>query len=70
MTFWFVRLFIYMQHFIYEMVVTTLVHAQRYYQLHQFLQYHILSDSKLLVSITQATPKSVEKEVQRGVQNH
>ena len=33
------------QHFIYELVITSLVKNRRYYQLQQFLQYHVVSDS-------------------------
>lgn len=38
-----------LQHFIYEIVINTLVQQGRYYQLHQFLQYHVVDDSKPVV---------------------
>jgi hypothetical protein len=34
------------QHFLYELVINLLVRHNRYYQLHQFLQYHVVNDSK------------------------
>uniref|UniRef100_A0A8C7Q790 Mic1 domain-containing protein n=1 Tax=Oncorhynchus mykiss TaxID=8022 RepID=A0A8C7Q790_ONCMY len=36
------------QHYLYELVIKTLVHHSLFYMLHQFLQYHVLSDSKPL----------------------
>ncbi|RXN01530.1 hypothetical protein EOD39_6432 [Acipenser ruthenus] len=36
------------QHYLYELVLKTLVHHNLFYMLHQFLQYHVLSDSKPL----------------------
>ena len=48
------------QHFLYELVINTLVHHNCFYQLHQFLQYHVLSDSKpiacLLLSLESCYP--------------
>lgn len=48
------------QHFLYELVVNTLVNHNCFYQLHQFLQYHVLSDSKpiacLLLSLESCYP--------------
>ncbi|XP_072016705.1 regulator of MON1-CCZ1 complex-like [Amphiura filiformis] len=48
------------QHFLYELVINTLVRHNRFYQLHQFLQYHVLSDSKpiacLLLSLESVYP--------------
>lgn len=38
------------QHYLYELVIKMLVHHSLFYMLHQFLQYHVLSDSKPLVS--------------------
>lgn len=38
------------QHYLYELVINALVHHKMYYQLHQFLQYHVVCDSKPLVS--------------------
>ena len=37
------------QHYLYEVIINVLVHNNCFYQLHQFLQYHVLSDSKPLV---------------------
>ena len=34
------------QHYLYELVIDLLVEHNRYYQLHQFLQYHVVKDSK------------------------
>lgn len=39
-----------LQHYLYELVIKTLVQHNLFYMLHQFLQYHVLSDSKPLVS--------------------
>jgi len=39
------------QHYLYELVIKTLVQHNLFYMLHQFLQYHVLSDSKPLVSL-------------------
>jgi len=33
------------QHYIYELVIELLVRNKRFYQLHQFLQYHVIGDS-------------------------
>lgn len=41
------------QHYLYELVIKTLVQHNLFYMLHQFLQYHVLSDSKPLVSSNQ-----------------
>lgn len=38
------------QHYLYELVIKTLVQHNLFYMLHQFLQYHVLTDSKPLVS--------------------
>uniref|UniRef100_A0A667Z176 Regulator of MON1-CCZ1 n=1 Tax=Myripristis murdjan TaxID=586833 RepID=A0A667Z176_9TELE len=40
------------QHYLYELVIKTLVQHNLFYMLHQFLQYHVLSDSKPLVRAT------------------
>lgn len=37
------------QHYLHELVIRTLVQHNLFYTLHQFLQYHVLSDSKPLV---------------------
>ncbi|XP_065184010.1 regulator of MON1-CCZ1 complex-like [Sycon ciliatum] len=39
------------QHFLYEVVIKLLVENNQFYQLHQFLQYHVLSDSKPLACL-------------------
>ncbi|XP_002737795.1 regulator of MON1-CCZ1 complex-like [Saccoglossus kowalevskii] len=39
------------QHYLYELVINTLVQNNCFYQLHQFLQYHVLSDSKPLACL-------------------
>lgn len=38
------------QHYLHELVINSLVQHKAYYQLHQLLQYHVVSDSKPLVS--------------------
>ena len=38
-----------LQYYLYELIIKQLVSHNRFYQLHQFLQYHVLSDSKPLV---------------------
>ncbi|XP_072169899.1 regulator of MON1-CCZ1 complex-like [Diadema setosum] len=52
------------QHFLYELVINTLVHHNCFYQLHQFLQYHVLSDSKpiacLLLSLESCYPPAYQ----------
>jgi hypothetical protein len=49
---------------IYEQLIKTLVGNKCFYQLHQFLQYHVLSDSKqlacLLVSIQGEYPPAYQ----------
>eukprot|EP01091_Cochliopodium_minus_P006647 TRINITY_DN16659_c0_g1_i1.p1 TRINITY_DN16659_c0_g1~~TRINITY_DN16659_c0_g1_i1.p1 ORF type:complete len:636 (+),score=129.50 TRINITY_DN16659_c0_g1_i1:222-1910(+) len=48
------------QHFIYGLVISLLVKNKRFYQLHQFLQYHVVSDSEpiacQLLSISKEHP--------------
>uniref|UniRef100_A0A8C5PF98 Regulator of MON1-CCZ1 n=1 Tax=Leptobrachium leishanense TaxID=445787 RepID=A0A8C5PF98_9ANUR len=48
------------QHYLYELVIKTLVQHNLFYMLHQFLQYHVLSDSKplacLLLSLENVYP--------------
>jgi len=44
--------FLHLQHYLYELVIKTLVQHNLFYMLHQFLQYHVLSDSKPLVRKT------------------
>ncbi|XP_077208716.1 regulator of MON1-CCZ1 complex isoform X3 [Paroedura picta] len=39
------------QHYLYELVIKTLVQHNLFYMLHQFLQYHVLSDSKPLACL-------------------
>ncbi|XP_071965710.1 regulator of MON1-CCZ1 complex-like [Antedon mediterranea] len=52
------------QHYLYELVINTLVQNNRFYQLHQFLQYHVLSDSKpiacLLLSLEAVYPPAYQ----------
>ncbi|XP_046859554.1 regulator of MON1-CCZ1 complex-like [Xenia sp. Carnegie-2017] len=36
---------------IHELLINTLVHTKKYYQLHQLLQYHVITDSKLLACV-------------------
>ncbi|KAE8279578.1 hypothetical protein D5F01_LYC21701 [Larimichthys crocea] len=48
------------KHYLYELVIKTLVQHNLFYMLHQFLQYHVLSDSKplacLLLSLESTYP--------------
>ncbi|KTF88359.1 hypothetical protein cypCar_00037525 [Cyprinus carpio] len=48
------------EHYLYELVIKTLVQHNLFYMLHQFLQYHVLSDSKplacLLLSLESTYP--------------
>lgn len=39
------------QHYLHELIITTLVHQKAYYQLHQLLQYHVVADSKPLACL-------------------
>lgn len=39
------------QHYLYEILINTLVHCNCFYQLHQLLQYHVISDSKPLACL-------------------
>lgn len=41
----------YIQHYLCKLLINILVQNKQFYQLHQFLQYHILSDSKQLVCL-------------------
>lgn len=48
------------EHYLYKLLVNALIKSNRLYQLHQYLQYHVLSDSKplacLLLSIQSTYP--------------
>ncbi len=52
------------QHFLHELLINVLVRSGQFYQLHQMLQYHIISDSKplacLLLSLEAAYPASLQ----------
>ena len=52
------------QHFLHELLINLLVRSGQYYQLHQLLQYHIISDSKplacLLLSLEAAYPAAFQ----------
>ncbi|KJE89048.1 hypothetical protein CAOG_00606 [Capsaspora owczarzaki ATCC 30864] len=52
------------QHYLYELVINLLVRNNRYYQLHQFLQYHVVNDSKhvacLLLSLENTYPPAYQ----------
>ena len=52
------------QHFLHELLINLLVRSGQFYQLHQLLQYHIISDSKplacLLLSLEAAYPASFQ----------
>eukprot|EP00041_Stephanoeca_diplocostata_P015656 m.299467 g.299467 ORF g.299467 m.299467 type:complete len:725 (+) comp20113_c0_seq2:179-2353(+) len=52
------------EHFLYELVINQLVRHNRYYQLHQFLQYHVVNDSKhvacLLLSLESTYPPAFQ----------
>jgi len=54
--------FIPIEHYLYKLLVNALIKSNRLYQLHQYLQYHVLSDSKalacLLLSIQSTYPAS------------
>lgn len=54
--------FIPIEHYLYKLLVNALIKANKLYQLHQYLQYHVLSDSKalacLLLSIESTYPAS------------
>ncbi|KAJ7387030.1 Regulator of MON1-CCZ1 complex [Desmophyllum pertusum] len=39
------------EHYLYELIINLLVHNKCFYQLHQFLQYHVISDSKPLACL-------------------
>ena len=43
--------FIPIEHYLYKLLVNALIKANRLYQLHQYLQYHVLSDSKALACL-------------------
>lgn len=40
-----------MQYFIYEILINHLIRTKKFYQLHQFLQYHVFTDSKPLACL-------------------
>jgi hypothetical protein len=50
------------EHYLYKLLVNALIKSNKLYQLHQYLQYHVLSDSKtlayLLLSLQQTYPAS------------
>ena len=52
------------QHFLHELLINLLVRSGQFYQLHQLLQYHIISDSKpiacLLLSLEAAYPAAFQ----------
>ncbi|XP_032220481.2 regulator of MON1-CCZ1 complex isoform X2 [Nematostella vectensis] len=52
------------EHYLYELVINLLVNNKRFYQFHQFLQYHVLSDSKhlacLMLSLEKAFPPAYQ----------
>lgn len=39
------------EHFLFELVMNLLIESKSFYQLHQFLQYHVISDSKALATL-------------------
>lgn len=39
------------EHYLYELIINLLVRNKCFYQLHQFLQYHVISDSKPLACL-------------------
>ncbi|CAB3369225.1 Hypothetical predicted protein [Cloeon dipterum] len=39
------------QHYLYELLINTMVHRKAFFQLHQLLQYHVVSDSKPLACL-------------------
>ncbi|XP_020628604.1 uncharacterized protein C18orf8-like [Orbicella faveolata] len=39
------------EHYLYELIINLLVHNKCFYQLHQFVQYHVISDSKPLACL-------------------
>lgn len=45
------KLQITVEHFLFEMVMNVLIENKCFYQLHQFLQYHVISDSKPLACL-------------------
>ncbi|RWS28618.1 uncharacterized protein B4U80_07231 [Leptotrombidium deliense] len=59
-----VSLQIAVQYFIYELLINVLIRSNRFYQLHQFLQYHVFSDSKplacLLLSLHPKYPHAIQ----------
>lgn len=52
------------EHYLYELVINLLVRNKCFYQLHQFLQYHVISDSKplacLMLSLESDYPPSYQ----------
>ena len=52
------------QYFIYKLLISLLIRNENYYQLHQFLQYHVFTDSKQLacqlLSLHQAYPPALQ----------
>ena len=53
-----------MQYLIYERLINILVKSEQYFQLHQFLQYHVFTDSKplacLLLSLQNQYPHAAQ----------
>lgn len=52
------------QYFIYKLLINLLIRNENYYQLHQFLQYHVFTDSKQLacqlLSLHQSYPPALQ----------
>ena len=52
------------EHYLYVMGINLLVRNKRYYQLHQFLQYHVVTDSKhvayMLLSLEGSYPPAFQ----------
>jgi hypothetical protein len=52
------------EHYLYKLLINALIKSNRLYQLHQYLQYHVLNDSKplacFLLSLQQTYPASMQ----------
>lgn len=55
------------QYFIYEFLINHLIQSENYYQMHQFLQYHVFSDSKHLACLLLSLHSQYSYAIQLGL---
>ena len=55
------------QYFIYEFLINHLIKSENFYQMHQFLQYHVFSDSKHLACLLLSLHGQYSYAIQLGL---